>query len=133
MNFASGPFDVKLAPQPTPYDATTTRMGRMSIDKRYHGDLEATGTGEMLTGGTEVQGSAVYVAVEFVSGSLQGRRGTFLLQHGGTMVRGAPSLRITVVPDSGTGELAGLTGEMDIHVDAGAHSYDFKYSLPGNP
>ena len=133
MNLASGPFDVKVAPQPTVFDAATTRVGRMSLDKRYHGDLEATGTGEMLTGGTGVKGSAAYVAVEFVTGSLQGRQGSFLLQHGGTMVRGTPALRITVVPDSGTGELEGLSGEMAITIDAAAHSYDFKYSLPGNP
>ena len=134
MSHAAGPFDVKVTPQATFFDTDTTRVGRMSIDKQYHGDLEGTGLGEMLTGGTDVKGSGVYVAIERVTGNLQGRRGSFLLQHGGTMVRGAPHLSITVVPDSGTDELVGLTGEMGIAIAAdGKHSYDFKYTLPKGP
>jgi hypothetical protein len=88
----------------------------------------------MLTGGTDVKGSGVYVAIERVTGNLQGRHGSFLLQHGGTMVRGAPHLMITVVPDSGTDELVGLTGEMGINIAPdGKHTYDFKYTLPKSP
>src|SRR5437588_446218 len=102
---ASGTFDVKVTPQAPEDKAEGTTLGRMSIDKELHGDLEGTSKGEMLTAGTPVQGSAGYVAIERVSGTLHGRRGTFVLQHTGTMTRGAPRLSITVVPDSGTGEL----------------------------
>jgi hypothetical protein len=102
----------------------------MSIDKRFHGDLEATSRGEMLSAMTAVKGSAAYSAVEHVSGTLGGRRGTFVLQHTGVMARGAQRLGITVVPDSGTGELAGLAGTMQIHVEGGKHSYTFDYTLP---
>jgi hypothetical protein len=101
----------------------------MSIDKQFHGDLEATSRGEMLTAGTDVPGSAGYVAMERVTGRLHGRSGAFLLQHSGTMTRGAPQLAITVVPDSGTGELAGLGGRMAITITDGRHSYDFDYTL----
>jgi hypothetical protein len=101
----------------------------MSIDKRFHGDLEATSKGEMLMAGTAVEGSAGYVAIEIVSGTLQGRSGTFVLQHSGTMTRGAPQLTITVVPDSGTGQLLGLAGRMTIIIAGGKHSYDFEYTL----
>ncbi len=132
-NRASGPFDVKLAPQPTAHPAEGSMLGRMSIDKQFHGDLEATSQGEMLTAMTGVQGSAGYVAVEQVSGTLHGRRGTFVLQHTGIMDRGAPQLTVTVVPDSGTGELVGLTGKMAILITDGKHSYDFEYTLPGTP
>ncbi len=104
-------------------------LGRMSIDKQFHGDLEATSKGQMLTAGTTVTGSAGYVAIEYVSGTLHGRRGTFVLQHSGTMTRGAPQLSITVVPDSATGELAGLAGQMAIVIADGKHSYDFEYTL----
>ena len=102
---ATGPFDVKMAPQ----SASDAPVGRFTLDKKYHGDLEGSATGEMITGMTAVKGSAGYVAIEKVTGSLAGRRGTFHLQHSGTMSRGAPSLSITVIPDSGTGELTGLT------------------------
>ena len=124
-----GTFDVKLAPQPTD-DAT---LGRMTIDKQFHGALDATSQGQMLTAGTDVKGSAGYVAIERVSGTLGGRTGTFVLQHSGTMTRGAPQLTITVVPDSGTGELAGLTGTMLIDVSNGGHAYDFAYTLAPTP
>ncbi|PYR90434.1 MAG: DUF3224 domain-containing protein [Acidobacteria bacterium] len=107
-------------------------LARMSIDKRFHGDLEATSTGEMLSAGTSVKGSAGYVAIERVTGTLAGRSGTFVLQHTGTMNRGTPDLTITVVPDSGTGDLTGLAGRMSINIDEGKHSYGFDYTL-GDP
>ncbi len=110
---ASGTFEVKLTPQP----GEGAAVGRMSIDKQFHGDLEGTSKGEMLTGMTAVKGSAGYVAIEQVTGTLKGRSGTFLLQHTGTMTRGAPELTVTVVPDSGTGELSGLAGRLTIQID----------------
>ena len=130
MTHASGTFEVKLAPQAPDAEADTT-LGRLSIDKQFHGDLEGASRGQMLTAGTDVEGSAGYVAMERVSGTLHGRRGTFALQHSGTMTRGAPSLAIRVVPDSGTGELAGLSGSMSITIVEGKHSYDFEYALAG--
>jgi hypothetical protein len=130
----SGPFDVKLAPLATANPGEGASLGRMSIDKRFHGDLDATSKGEMLTGMSDVKGSAGYVAMERVTGTLNGRRGTFILQHSATMTRGAPQLIITVVPDSGTGELTGLTGTMAIRFGAaGEHFYDFDYTLPHAP
>jgi hypothetical protein len=128
-NHASGPFDVKVTPQATGDSA----VGRMTLDKQFHGDLEGTSKGEMLTGMTAVQGSAGYVAIEQVTGTLKGRKGTFLLQHHATMNRGTPQLAIVVVPDSGTGELAGLAGTMNIVIaEGGKHSYDFEYTLPAS-
>jgi hypothetical protein len=129
MNRATGPFDVKLSPQTAYNTDPTALLGRMSIDKQYHGDLEATSKGEMLTAGSTVQGSAAYVAVERVTGSLKGKSGSFALQHMGTMTRGAPSLTISVVPDSGTGELEGLKGTMSIDISNGKHSYVLEYTL----
>jgi len=105
----------------------------MSIDKQFHGDLEASSKGQMLAAMTEVQGSAGYVAMERVSGTLQGRKGTFALQHSGTMTRGTPQLSVTVVPDSGTGQLVGLAGKMTINIADGKHSYDFEYTLVDAP
>jgi hypothetical protein len=105
----------------------------MAIDKHFHGDLEATSRGEMLMAGTSVKGSAGYVAIEAVTGKLHGREGSFVLQHSGMMTRGVPRLTVTVVPDSGTGGLAGLSGSMAINVAAGKHSYEFEYTLPENP
>jgi hypothetical protein len=102
----------------------------MSIDKRYHGDLDGPSRGQMLTAGTDVKGSAVYVAVERVNGTLQGRSGAFVLHHAGIMTRGAATLVVSVVPDSGTGELAGLTGQMQIRIAEGKHFYEFDYTLP---
>ncbi|HZR28533.1 MAG TPA: DUF3224 domain-containing protein [Terriglobales bacterium] len=123
---ASGPFEVKLNPQ-TPYEAS---LGRMSIDKQFHGDLEATSKGEMLSIMTAVKGSAGYVAMELVSGTLHGRQGTFVLQHSATMTRGTPQLSVTVVPDSGTGQLTGLAGTMTIKIEEGGkHFYEFEYTL----
>jgi len=130
---AGGTFEVKLSPQPADDYADGAALGRMTIDKEFHGDLEATSKGQMLTGMGSVKGSAGYVAIERVSGVLAGRRGTFVLQHSGTMNRGAPSLTITVVPDSGTDQLAGLAGTMVIDVAGGRHSYTFEYTLIGHP
>lgn len=127
---ATGPFDVTMKPE----SAADAIVGRFTLDKQYHGDLEGTGVGEMLTGMTAVPGSAGYVAIEKVTGTLAGRRGSFHLQHSGTMTRGKPALAITVIPDSGTGELAGLAGTMDIQIARdGSHSYTFSYSLPEKP
>jgi hypothetical protein len=122
---ASGAFDVKVNPQA---DGDPS-VGRMLLDKQFHGDLEAASKGQMLAVMTEVQGSAGYVAMERVSGKLHGLSGTFALQHGGTMIRGRPQLIITVVPDSGTGELAGLAGKMTINIVDGKHFYEFDYTL----
>ncbi|HVS00566.1 MAG TPA: DUF3224 domain-containing protein [Thermoanaerobaculia bacterium] len=125
---ATGPFEVKLTPQDD--KAAGPVPGRMLLDKQFHGDLEAVSKGQMLAATTAVEGSAGYVAIEQVSGTLGGRRGTFVLQHSGIMNRGTPQLTITVVPDSGTDQLAGLTGKMDIQIAGGKHSYVFEYSLP---
>lgn len=127
---ATGPFDVKLAPQPLSDVAAATGLARMSLDKVFHGDLDATSQGEMLSAMGGVKGSAAYVALERVTGTLHGLTGSFALQHTGVMDRGTPSLVVNVVPDSGTGALAGLTGTMSIHVDGRAHSYVFDYTLP---
>lgn len=126
---ASGSFDVKLSPQAAQDEAEAAFLARMSIDKRFHGDLDATSRGLMLAAGTATQGSAGYVAIEHVTGTLLGRSGSFVLQHSGTMTRGAPQLSITVVPDSGTGQLLGLSGRMSIDIVDGKHFYGFEYSL----
>ena len=130
---ASGPFDVKLNPLALDDKSADATLGRMAADKQYHGDLEATGKGEMLTAVTAVQGSAVYVAIERVMGTLHGRSGSFVLQHTGTATRGVQQLTVTVVPDSGTGQLAGLTGKMEIKIADGKHSYVFEYTLAPTP
>jgi hypothetical protein len=101
----------------------------MVIEKEFQGDLEATSKGQMLAANSSVAGSAGYVAIERVAGSLDGRSGTFVLQHSGTLTRGTPELTITVVPDSGTEELEGLTGTMAIQIEGGKHSYHFDYEL----
>lgn len=130
---AAGTFDVKLVPQ-GPEDKTEgSTLARLSIDKQYHGDLDATGKGEMLTATTRVKGSAGYVALERISGTLHGRTGTFVLQHSGTMAHGAFQLSVTVVPDSATGQLAGLTGKLTGIVADGMDSYEFDYTLPETP
>lgn len=126
---ATGSFDVKITPLATDSPAEGSTLGRMSIEKQFHGDLEATSTGEMLTVGTAIKNSAGYVAVERVTGSLHGRTGTFALQHNATMTRGTGSLNIVVVPDSGTGELTGLSGRLSIEIAGGKHSYVFEYTL----
>ncbi len=120
---------MKLTPEPP---GTEPSLGRMALAKQFRGDLEAVSSGQMLTGGTSVKGSAGYVAMERVSGALHGRKGAFTLQHSGTMNRGEPQLSITVVPDSGAGELTGLTGSMQIVMAAGKHAYEFEYLLPAS-
>ena len=126
---AAGPFDVKITPQDD--NSGDPLLHRMTLEKQYHGDLEATGKGQMLTAGTEVKGSGAYVAIEKVSGTLNGRSGSFILQHTGTMAQNVPQLTIVVVPDSGTGELKGVTGRMTIIIAAdGKHSYEIEYTLP---
>jgi len=127
---ANGTFEVKMAPQPAQEGVGDASIGRMALDKQYNGDLEATGKGQMLAIRTGVEGSAGYVALERVSGTLLGRRGEFVLQHNGTMTRGAPQLSVTVVPDSGNGELLGLAGTLTITQADGKHFYDLEYTLP---
>jgi hypothetical protein len=130
---ARGDFDVKLTPQGTDDKSEDATVGRMSISKQLHGDLEGTGKGQMLTASTDVKGSAIYIAIERITGALHGRSGSFLLQHSGLMTRGAPHLTISVVPDSGTGQLTGLAGQMAITIADGKHSYDFEYTLAPAP
>ncbi len=130
---ARGPFDVKLAPQKADNpQAEGAGLGRMSIDKQFQGELEATSQGEMLAFRTAIPNSAGYVAIERVSGKLGGRSGSFVLQHSSTMNRGVALQNVSVVPDSGTDELKGLAGTMTIVIaDGGKHSYEFEYSLSG--
>lgn len=125
---ASGGFEVKV----NPADASEKdkAIGRWLLDKQYHGDLEATSSGEMLAASTSVKGSAGYVAMEVVNGTLKGHKGTFVLQHTGTMTKGVPQMSVTVVPDSGTDQLVGLAGIMAIKIEGGKHSYEFDYTLP---
>jgi Protein of unknown function (DUF3224) len=127
---AHGTFEVNIIPQPSEEKTEgLTPLGRMSLEKKFHGDLSATSTGQMLTGMTEVKGSGVYVAIERVTGLLHGRTGSFILHHLGLMVRGTPQLTVSVVPDSGTGELQGIAGTMKIIIAEGKHSYEFAYTL----
>jgi hypothetical protein len=122
-----GTFDVKLTPQAAPEGQP---WGRQSIEKKFHGPLAGTSRGEMLAVRTAVKGSAGYVALEQVDATLEGRQGSFFLQHSGLMNKGAPTLTVTVVPDSGTGELNGLQGTMRIDISGGQHRYAFTYTLP---
>jgi hypothetical protein len=126
---ASGTFEVKLIPQGNEDKTDGTSISRMSIDKQFHGDLEGTSKGEMLSAVTATKGSAGYVAIERVLATLQGRTGTFVLQHTGTMTRGALQLSVTVVPDSGTGQLVGLTGSLTIKIEGGKHFYELEYTI----
>ena len=126
---ATGPFEVKLNPEPPSGAAERAGIARLSLDKQFHGELEATSQGEMLAFRSSVEGSAGYVAMETVRGTLHGRSGSFVLQHGSLMTRGTPVQSISVVPDSGTGELAGLAGRMTISIVDGRHSYHFDYTL----
>ena len=137
---ASGAFDVQMQPQPVADEAPTPGVmpgvtpgitfGRLLLTKRYHGDLQATASGQMLSAVTPTAGSAGYVAIEHVSGTLHARAGSFVLQHSGLMNRGDKQLSISVVPDSGTGELAGLQGRLDIRMTEGKHFYEMAYALP---
>ncbi|MBV7327884.1 DUF3224 domain-containing protein [Chloroflexi bacterium TSY] len=128
MKLATGTFDVNLAPL-VEEESRDLGADRMSIDKQFHGDLEGTSVGQMLSIRTAVEGSAGYVAMEQVTGTLDGRSGTFALQHSGTMTRGVPGLSVTVVPDSGTEQLEGIEGEMTINLSDGQHFYEFKYDF----
>ncbi len=130
---AIGTFDVKLAAQAPVENADPAAPGRMTIDKQFHGDLNAKSQGQMLAAQTGVKGSAGYVAMERVTGALQGRSGSFVLQHTGTMNRGVPTLSVTVVPDSGTEQLAGISGKMNIIIAEGKHSYEFDYTITTQP
>lgn len=127
---ARGTFTVAMKPATEPNAHEGVSLGRMSLDKKFEGDLSGVGAGEMLTAMTPIEGSAGYVAIERVTGSLHGRSGSFVLQHSGTMNNGAQSLSITVVPGSGTEALAGLTGNFKIDIADGRHSYEFEYFLP---
>jgi Protein of unknown function (DUF3224) len=129
MPRANGTFEVKLSPLTLNNDTADSSLGRLDIDKQFFGDLLATSRGEMLSAGTAVKGSAGYVAIERVSGTLQDRNGSFVLQHIGTTNRGEPKLEIAVVPDSGTDQLKGLSGTMMINIADGVHSYEFEYTL----
>jgi len=127
---AKGSFNVDLVPLAVNESVADDLRGRMSINKRFSGDLEASSVGEMLTAGTPTRGSAAYVAIERVSGTLHGRKGAFSLYHTGVMDRGAPTLSVRIVPDSGSDELAGITGTLDIIIADGQHAYDLAYTLP---
>jgi hypothetical protein len=127
---AKGAFAVKLAPQPAAPGIEAANLGRMTIDKQFRGDLAASSLGEMLSAMGQVPGSAGYVAIERVTGSLHGKRGSFVLQHHGIMNRAVPQLSVMVVPDSGTDQLTGLSGTMQILIEDGRHSYVFEYDLP---
>lgn len=133
MGMASGTFEVKLTPQAAIDGVGDRAIGRLSIEKQYSGDLEAVSRGEMLATRTDVTGSAGYVAMERVTGTLEGKSGSFALQHSGMMDRGTSTLNVTVVPDSGSGLLVGLKGVMDIIVEGGKHSYRFEFTLPQAP
>jgi hypothetical protein len=133
-NHAAGTFEVKVTPAPATDDkAGDAAIGRFLLDKQFQGDLEGTSRGEMLGASTSVKGSAGYVAMEHFSGTLKGRKGTFILQHTGTMAHGALQMTVTVVPDSGTDQLTGIAGAMTIKIVEGKHSYDFEYTLPPTP
>ncbi len=125
---ATGTFEVSLEPQPLFHD-TGPVLGRLTIDKQFHGDLSATSTGEMLSARTNVKDSAGYVAIERVVGTLQGYKGSFVLQHSSTMNKGEAQQSITVVPDSGTDELLGLSGRMTIIIKDKQHFYEFDYEF----
>ena len=130
---ATGTFEVSLNPLELNESGENETRSRMSINKRFDGDLQATSVGEMLTGMTALKGSAGYVAMERVSGTLHGREGSFLLQHSGTMDRGEPALVVSVVPDSGTGQLEGLAGTLAISIREGIHHYTFDYRFASEP
>jgi hypothetical protein len=130
MKRATGSFEVSLQPLPNTEVTADNHFGRMLLTKKFTGDLAASARGQMLTAITSVKGSAGYVAIDHVTGDLDGRKGSFVLQHSGSMNRGVPSLSIMVVPDTGTGELTGLSGTLSINIIDGKHFYDFIYSIP---
>jgi hypothetical protein len=129
----TGTFVVKVLPAEAPAVAKDAGLGVFSLDKSFAGELEGTSKGEMLTGSTDSTGAMAYVAIERVTGKLNGRSGSFLLMHNASMLKSDPSsavMQVTVVPHSGTDELAGLSGRMIIVIEDGKHSYDFEYQLP---
>jgi len=128
---ARGTFAIRLTPQTLAHSDADAGLGRLAIDKQFSGDLAGESQGEMLSARTAVDGSAGYVAIERFAGALHGRRGSFVLQHSGTMTRGVQQLTISVVPDSGSEELAGLAGTMTLTFADGVHAYDLTYTLPG--
>lgn len=128
---ATGTFEVKMQPQGEGNVAQGSSLARMSLDKQFSGDLQATGAGEMLTARSDVPTSAAYVAIERVAGSLHGRTGSFVLVHKGVMTSEGQRLVIEVVPDTGTGELVGMSGTLGIRIEGGKHHYDFEYQLEG--
>ncbi len=127
---ARGTFEVKVTQQPQD-DSAGGPFGRLFLDKQFTGDLKASSKGQMLAAGTAVEGSGAYVALELVTGALNGKRGSFILQHRGTMRKGVYVMHVTVVPDSGTDELAGIAGTMTIIIEGSKHSYEFEYTLEG--
>jgi hypothetical protein len=129
MKRATGSFEVSLQPLPNTEVTADSQFGRMLLTKKFSGDLTGTARGQMLTAMTTVKGSAGYVAIDHVTGEIDGRKGSFVLQHSGSMNRGAQSLSIMVVPDTGTGELTGISGTLSIHIIDGRHFYDFIYSI----
>jgi len=130
MKRAAGSFEVSLQPLSNADASSHPLFGRMLLTKKFSGDLTASARGQMLSAGTNTRGSACYVAIDHVTGELDGRKGSFILQHTGSMNRGVPTLSILVVPDSGTDELAGITGTLSINIIDGKHFYDFIYSFP---
>jgi hypothetical protein len=130
MQKAVGTFSVKMQPQGSLDSEPSTALARMTLDKEFAGDLAGVGKGEMLTAITGTKGSAGYVAIERFAGTLHGRKGSFVFQHSGRMNRGAQQLAIDVVPDSGTAELAGISGALKINIVDGQHFYEFEYSVP---
>jgi len=130
MKRATGSFEVSLQPLSNAEVSSDAMLGRLLLTKKFIGDLAGSARGQMLSAGTTTRGSAGYVAIDQVTGTLDGRKGSFMLQHSGSMHRGVPSLSIKVVPDSGTDELMGITGTLSINVVDGRHFYDFLYSFP---
>ena len=127
---AKGTFDVKMTPQPGDEQSGGASITRYTFEKQFHGDIEGTSKGQMLGAGNPAKGSAGYVAMETVTGTIAGRSGSFVLQHNGTMDAGGLQLKVVVSPGSGTGDFAGISGTMSIEITGGKHFYDFAYTLP---
>ncbi|CAN7680487.1 DUF3224 domain-containing protein [Pseudoduganella sp. LjRoot289] len=128
-----GKFEITVAPAAPPIHEGRTAVARMLLYKQYFGDLQATGKGEMLTARTDTKGSAAYVAIERITGTLAGRKGSFVVQHAGSMRGGASDLKVGIVPDSGSGELAGISGQMSLKQVERQHYYEMDYVLPAPP
>jgi hypothetical protein len=130
MKRASGSFEVNVQPLSNAEVSADAMFGRFLLTKKFSGDLVAEARGQMLSAGTVTQGSAGYVAIDHITGTLEGRKGSFVLQHSGSMNKGAPALTISVVPDSGSGDLAGISGTLKINIVDKKHFYDFDYTFP---